>query len=106
LPGSLYFCFYSVVNTLTIGLIAVGMGQNNQGIGNYQVFYLIIGALIWGFLSVIFNDVSNSITWERWEGTIEHTFMAPVYRITHLFGVSVFCYIVWSDKNRIGSYCC
>lgn len=87
------FLFYSVINTLTIGLIAVGMGQNSSNIGKEQILYLIIGSLIWGFLSVIFNDVSSSIAWERWEGTIEHTFMAPVYRITHLSGVSVFAII-------------
>lgn len=87
------FLFYSIVNTLTIGLIAVGMGQNAKGIGEYQILYLIIGALMWGFLSVIFNDISSSIAWERWEGTIEHTFMAPIHRITHLGGVSIFAII-------------
>ncbi len=28
--------------------------------------------------------------WERWEGTIEYTFMAPLSRPTHLFGMGVF----------------
>jgi ABC-2 type transport system permease protein len=28
--------------------------------------------------------------WERWEGTIEYTFMAPVRRITHLLGICAF----------------
>jgi ABC-2 type transport system permease protein len=28
--------------------------------------------------------------WERWEGTIEHTLMAPVPRVVHLVGMSVF----------------
>ncbi|MFN8575449.1 MAG: ABC transporter permease [Candidatus Sericytochromatia bacterium] len=83
------FLFYSIVNTLTIGLIAVGMGQNTKDIGDYQTLYLIIGALIWGFLSIIFNDMSSNIAWERWEGTIEHTFMAPIHRITHLGGISI-----------------
>lgn len=69
------------------------MGQNIDGIGKHQILYLIIGALMWGFLSVIFNDIANSISWERWEGTIEHTFMAPIHRITHLGGVSVYAVI-------------
>jgi ABC-2 type transport system permease protein len=30
------------------------------------------------------------ITWERWEGTIEHTLMAPVARSLHLVGMSLF----------------
>lgn len=87
------FLFYAIVNTLTIGLIAVGMGANNKEIGEQQILYLIIGALIWGFLSVIFNNISSSIAWERWEGTIEHTFMAPINRITHLGGVSIYSII-------------
>jgi ABC-2 type transport system permease protein len=30
------------------------------------------------------------IAWERWEGTIEYTFMAPVSRPTHLVGTTLF----------------
>src|SRR2546425_1118472 len=29
----------------------------------------------------------ETIAWERWEGTIEYTFMAPVPRLTHLLGM-------------------
>jgi ABC-2 type transport system permease protein len=93
LGWEIVFLFYSIVNTLTIGLIAVGMGQSVHGIGHYQTLYLIIGALMWGFLSVIFNDISSSVAWERWEGTIEHTFMAPIFRITHLGGVSIYAIV-------------
>src|SRR5207244_3451481 len=28
--------------------------------------------------------------WERWEGTSEHTLMAPVSRAVHLIGMSIF----------------
>src|SRR5687767_10095733 len=31
-----------------------------------------------------------SIAYERWEGTLEYTFMAPVSRLIHLTGVSLF----------------
>ena len=27
---------------------------------------------------------------ERWEGTIEYTFMAPVSRLTHMFGICAY----------------
>ncbi|WP_206425327.1 ABC transporter permease [Staphylospora marina] len=54
------------------------------------VLYLVIGALFWGFMAVLFEEVSNSITWERWEGTIEYTFMAPIRRVTHLGGMCMF----------------
>ena len=30
------------------------------------------------------------MAWERWEGTIEYTFMAPLSRIVHLLGMGVF----------------
>ena len=78
------FFSYSIVNALTIGLIMVGRGSSED------VLYLVIGALIWGFLSVMMREVSDAITWERWEGTIEYTFMAPIYRITHLVGSCLF----------------
>src|SRR5256712_7940019 len=35
-------------------------------------------------------EAAYAIAWERWEGTIEYTFMAPVRRITHLFGICLF----------------
>lgn len=72
------FLTYNVVNALTIGLIGYGDPQ--------KVLYLIIGALLWGFLSVLFHDVAEAVAWERWEGTIEYTFMAPIHRFTYLVG--------------------
>jgi ABC-2 type transport system permease protein len=30
------------------------------------------------------------VAWERWEGTIEYTFMAPLARPVHLFGMGLF----------------
>ncbi len=75
----LVFLTYNIVNALAIGLIGVHMGKE-------MVLYLIIGAMIWGFLSILFHEISESIAWERWEGTIEYTFMAPISRFVHLFG--------------------
>jgi ABC-2 type transport system permease protein len=80
------FLFYTIVNTLTIGLIGLTMDRNKAE----MVLYLVIGALLWGFISVLFEEVANSISWERWEGTIEYTFMAPISRITHLAGTCLF----------------
>ncbi len=84
LSWEILFFSYSIVNALTIGLIMVGRGSSED------VLYLVIGALIWGFLSIMMREVSDAITWERWEGTIEYTFMAPIYRITHLVGSCLF----------------
>lgn len=88
------FLFYAIVNTLTIGLIGVRLGPE-------EVLYLVIGALLWGFLSVLFNEVSQSVSWERWEGTIEYTFMAPVRRISYLLGVSFFAVLYGVIKTSI-----
>lgn len=76
----LVFLTYTIVNALTIGFIGVSSGQPKQ------VLYLVIGAVLWGFLSLIFHDLSENIAWERWEGTIEYTLMAPIRRFTHLAG--------------------
>jgi len=36
---------------------------------------------------MVFFEIAFAITWERWEGTIEYTFMAPIRRLTHLLGM-------------------
>ena len=76
------FLIYNVVNAVTIGFIGYGDPD--------KILYLIIGALLWGFLSVLFHDVAEAVAWERWEGTIEYTFMAPIYRLTYLVGQCIF----------------
>jgi ABC-2 type transport system permease protein len=81
------FLFYNAVNALTIGLIGFTAETSKRG---EIVYSLVIGALFWGFMSVMFEEVANSITWERWEGTIEYTFMAPIRRVTHLGGMCLF----------------
>ena len=42
---------------------------------SYLALYLAVGTLVWHYLSVVFEAVSSMISWERWEGTIEYTFM-------------------------------
>jgi ABC-2 type transport system permease protein len=80
----LVFTFYAIVNSATIVLIGVA------GKDSMLTLNLILGVLMWSFLSVLFGEIANSISYERWEGTIEYTFMAPVSRFTHLLGVSSF----------------
>lgn len=82
----LVFLIYTIVNVLTIGFIGVTQGKDT-------VLFLIVGAMLWGFLSVIFHEISETIAWERWEGTIEYTFMAPIHRIIHLGGSCIFAII-------------
>ncbi|HEX5708914.1 MAG TPA: ABC transporter permease [Pyrinomonadaceae bacterium] len=78
------FTFYAIVNSATIALIGVAAGDRRL------TLTLLVGVLLWNFLSVLFSEIANSITYERWEGTLEYTFMAPVSRLTHLAGVSLF----------------
>jgi ABC-2 type transport system permease protein len=86
--------FYSLVSVLSIGFLASGLGTIGAPKGAFDLratqLYLLIGALLWGYLSLVFMEAAFAISWERWEGTIEYTFMAPVRRITHLMGICLF----------------
>src|SRR5215510_10753330 len=81
------FTFYAMVNSATIALIGVAAKDERL------TLTLIVGALLWSFLSVLFNEIAMSVAYERWEGTLEYTFMAPVSRIIHLAGVSLYALI-------------
>ena len=45
---------------------------------------------MWSYLGIIFELLIETVAWERWEGTIEYTFMAPLTRATHLLGTGIF----------------
>jgi ABC-2 type transport system permease protein len=83
---------YSIASALSIAYIGAGMEQiSGQAVDtNYLVIYLLIGTILWRYLSMIFHAISEMIAWERWEGTIEYTFMAPVSRLTHMLGQTIF----------------
>lgn len=84
---------YGVVNTLAVTLIAQELADAGVVSGraaNDLVLFLLIGTLVWAYLSAVLDDISLVVTWERWEGTIEHTLMAPVPRVAHLVGTAVF----------------
>lgn len=84
---------YGAVNTLVITLIAEEAGRQQvitgEGVRDL-VLFLLIGTLLWAYLSAVIDDIGLVIGWERWEGTIEHTLMAPVPRTLHLIGMVVF----------------
>jgi ABC-2 type transport system permease protein len=82
---------YNLVSVLSIGYLAsglssLGVASSTASLQQTQL-YLLIGALLWTYLSMVFFEIAFAITWERWEGTIEYTFMAPIRRITHLLGM-------------------
>ena len=80
---------YNIVNALSVTYIGAAAqiitGQKSIDT-SYLILYLLIGTSVWSYLSVTFEGVTDMITIERWEGTIEHTFMAPISRFTHLIG--------------------
>lgn len=83
---------YSIANSLAVTYIGAGMERiSGQAVDTqFLIMYLLIGTLVWHFLSVVFDVVSETIAWERWEGTIEYTLMAPISRFTHLVGTTLF----------------
>jgi len=83
---------YSIATTLSITYIGAGMEAISgvQVDANYLILYLLIGTMVWRFLAMIFDNISEMIAWERWEGTIEYTLMAPITRLTHMMGQTAF----------------
>jgi len=85
----LAFLLWTIANTLTIVFIARGVDLSPAE-QNELATKLLVGGVIWAFLGIIFEIVTETVAWERWEGTIEYTFMAPVSRPVHLFGMGIF----------------
>lgn len=85
---------YSLVNALTILFIAAATERiTGEPVDtHFFILYLLIGTTMWSYLSAVFDVVAETIAWERWEGTIEYTLMAPVPRALHLVGTC--CYAV------------
>ena len=65
-------------------------GSVSKGQLSRLTMFLLIGTLVWAYMSAVLDDMSLTVMWERWEGTIEHTLMAPVPRVVHLVGMSAF----------------
>ena len=86
---------YSITNSLSVSYIGMGMEQVGGGDvdGRFLVLYLVIGTLVWRYLSTIFYWITDIIGLERWEGTIEYTLMAPIRRITHMTGQTMFAVV-------------
>ena len=87
---------FTTVNAMSITFIGAGAAELKGGesidVRAYMTF-LLIGALIWSYLSMIFDILSETVQWERWEGTIEYTFMSPTSRVTHLLGMGVYAIV-------------
>jgi ABC-2 type transport system permease protein len=78
------FNFYALTGSAAVALIGVAANDHQL------TLTLVVGALLWNFLSILYNEIAMSVAYERWEGTLEYTFMAPVPRLVHLVGLSLF----------------
>ena len=74
------FLVYSVAGALSVSLIGADQGDRRL------LLFLMIGAILWNYLSVVFSWIAETIAVERWEGTLEYTMMAPIRRWAHLVG--------------------
>ena len=83
----LAFLVYSVAGALSISLIGVDQGSETL------LLSLMVGAIFWNYLSVVFSWIAETITVERWEGTLEYTMMAPIRRSSQLFGSVVYAMV-------------
>ena len=81
------FLVYAIAGAMSITLI--GTDQGSQAL----VFSLMIGAVFWNYLSTVFSIIAEQIAWERWEGTLEYTMMAPVRRASQLLGSNLFAIV-------------
>jgi ABC-2 type transport system permease protein len=78
------FMVYAVAGALSVSLIGASVGSQRL------LMSLVIGAVFWNYLSVVFQSIGDTISWERWEGTLEYTMMAPVHRSVQLLGSALY----------------
>jgi len=85
---------YVTINAMAITFIGAGVEAVGGTVDTkFLMTYLLVGALLWNYLSMLFDVLSETVSWERWEGTIEYTFMSPSSRITHLLGMGFYAVV-------------
>jgi ABC-2 type transport system permease protein len=83
------FFVWTIANTLSIVFISKAANLSPAEESRLTTV-LLIGAVIWSYLGIVFEILTETVAWERWEGTIEYTFMAPLSRPVHLIGMGLF----------------
>ncbi|HEV2092331.1 MAG TPA: ABC transporter permease [Rubrobacter sp.] len=85
---------YVTINAMAITFIGAGVEASGGKVDTqFLMTYLLVGALLWNYLSMLFDVLSETVSGERWEGTIEYTFMSPSSRITHLLGMGFYAVV-------------
>ena len=98
------FFFWTAANTLTIVFIAKGVVAEGGTVDiDRLTTILLIGAVMWSYLGIVFELLIETVAWERWEGTIEYTFMAPLSRAMHLAGAGFFAVLYGLIRATIPS---
>jgi ABC-2 type transport system permease protein len=98
----LIFNVASAMSVLYIGEAQMQYGGTASQEGQLDlVLYLGIGTVVWAYLRAVFANVGEMVAWERWEGTIEYTMMAPISRLAHMLGVSLFSIIYGLARSAL-----
>jgi ABC-2 type transport system permease protein len=101
----LAFLVFNVASAMSV--LYIGEAQMQASGGGTQegqldlVLYLGIGTVVWAYLRAVFANVGEMVAWERWEGTIEYTMMAPITRLAHMLGVSLFSIIYGLARSAL-----
>ena len=101
----LAFLLFNVTSAMSV--LYIGEAQMQASGGGSQegqldlVLYLGIGTVVWAYLRAVFANVGEMVAWERWEGTIEYTMMAPISRLAHMLGVSLFSIIYGLARSAL-----
>jgi ABC-2 type transport system permease protein len=101
----LAFLVFNVASAMSV--LYIGEAQMQASGGGSQegqldlVLYLGIGTVVWAYLRAVFANVGEMVAWERWEGTIEYTMMAPISRLAHMLGVSLFSIIYGLGRSAL-----
>jgi ABC-2 type transport system permease protein len=101
----LAFLIFNVASAMSVLYIGEAQMQSNGG-GSREgqldlVLFLGIGTVVWAYLRAVFANVGEMVAWERWEGTIEYTMMAPISRLAHMLGVSLFSIIYGLARSAL-----
>ena len=98
----LLFNVTSAMSVLYIGEAQMQANGGNASDGRLDlVLFLGIGTVVWAYLHAVFANVGEMVAWERWEGTIEYTMMAPISRLAHMLGVSLFSIIYGLARSAL-----
>ncbi|MFH1751686.1 MAG: ABC transporter permease [archaeon] len=97
------FLFYDIIIALSVGLIGYGINSvTNLSVNSAELtLFLVIGSFMWTYLASMFWVIGSTVQLERWEGTIEYTFMAPVKRSIQLTSTIIYAFILGITKFLI-----